>query len=80
MKYTLEHVVSPMVPGGVAYFLKEVDDGYDLIQVRRGLKANLPATLEPGEPAFCRDSLHRSLTVYRSGWTSQRTPTLAVLG
>lgn len=56
MKYTLEHAVSPLVPGGVAYFLKEVDDGYDLIQVRRGLKADLPATLEPGEPAFCMDT------------------------
>lgn len=56
MKYTLERVVSPFVPGGVAYFLKEVDDGYDLIQVRRGLKADLPATLEPGEPAFCMDT------------------------
>lgn len=56
MKYTLEHAESPAVPGGVVYFLKEVTEGYDLIQVRRGLRADLPITLEPGEFAFCTDT------------------------
>lgn len=57
MKYRLDQVISEALPGGMAYYLVEVDDGYDLIQLRRGQSADLASvTLEPGEPAYCFDT------------------------
>ena len=57
MKYELKQVISDKLPGGMAYFLVEVTEGYDLIQVKRGLKADLPnVDLQVGEPAFCTDT------------------------
>lgn len=57
MKYELKQVLSDKLPGGMAYFLVEVTEGYDLIQVKRGLRADLDSIdLQVGEPAFCYDT------------------------
>lgn len=57
MKYELQKVQDPKHPCRSIYKLVEITDGYDLIQLKRGVEEELPLLeLKPGEPAFVMDT------------------------
>lgn len=57
MKYILKEVNPSECTCGKSYQLVEDNDGYDLIQFKRGVQEDIPfLTLYPGEPAFVLDT------------------------
>lgn len=57
MKYVLKEVNPSECTCGKTYQLVEDNDGYDLIQLKRGLQEDISSlTLYPGEPAFVLDT------------------------
>lgn len=57
MKYILKEVNPSDCTCGKTYQLIEDNDGYDLIQLKRGLQEDISSlTLYPGEPAFVLDT------------------------